>query len=156
MNFRITGLSPEPFRHLFELDDHELIQHRAIRVIADADSGFPDRIEMCEAKIGERVLLLNHICQPANSPYHATQAIYVRENAVKAYDRINEIPPVMRTRLLSLRAYSDAGMIIDAEVVQGTELEPAIERLFSHKAVAYIHAHNAGRGCYSGRIDRVS
>ncbi len=154
MDFRITGLSPEPFRHLFGLPDHELKQHRALRVIAE-DRGYPDRIEMCEAEIGESLLLLNHVCQSAETPYYATHAIYVREYAVAAYDRINEVPSVMRTRLLSLRAYNATGMIIGAEVVQGTDIEAAIERLFSDQNAAYIHAHNAGRGCYSGRIDRA-
>ncbi len=154
MDFRITGLSPEPFRHLFGLPDHELKQHRALRVIAE-DRGYPDRIEMREAEIGESLLLLNHVCQSAETPYYATHAIYVRENAVAAYDQINEVPSVMRTRLLSLRAYNATGMIIGAEVVQGTDIEAAIERLFSDQNAAYIHAHNAGRGCYSGRIDRA-
>ena len=154
MDFRITGLSPEPFRHLFALSDQELKQHRAVRVISDG-SGLPDRIEMCEAEAGERLLLLNHTCQTAESPYYTTHAIYVRENAVEAYDRINEVPVVMRKRLLSLRAFNDAGMIIGAEVVQGIEIEGAIERLFGDPDAAYIHAHNAGRGCYSGRIDRI-
>lgn len=154
MDFRITGLSPEPFRHLFGLSDHELKQHRALRVFAE-DRGYPDRIEMFEAEIGESLLLLNHVCQSAETPYYATHAIYVRENAVAAYDRINEVPSVMRTRLLSLRAYNATGMIIGAEVVQGTDIEAAIERLFSDQNAAYIHAHNAGRGCYSGRIDRA-
>lgn len=154
MDFRITGLSPEPFRHLFGLPDHELKQHRALRVIAE-DRGYPDRIEMCEVEIGESLLLLNHVCQSAETPYYATHAIYVRENAVAAYDRINEVPSVMRTRLLSLRAYNATGMIIGAEVVQGTDIEAAIKRLFSDQNAAYIHAHNAGRGCYSGRIDRA-
>ncbi len=154
MDFRITGLSPEPFRHLFGLPDHELKQHRALRVFAE-DRGYPDRIEMCEAEIGESLLLLNHVCQSAETPYYATHAIYVRENAVAAYDRINEVPSVMRTRLLSLRAYNATGMIIGAEVVQGTDIEAAIKRLFSDQNAAYIHAHNAGRGCYSGRIDRA-
>ena len=154
MDFRITGLSPEPFRHLFGLPDHELKQHRALRVFAE-DRGYPDRIEMCEAEIGESLLQLNHVCQSAETPYYATHAIYVRENAVAAYDQINEVPSVMRTRLLSLRAYNATGMIIGAEVVQGTDIEAAIKRLFSDQNAAYIHAHNAGRGCYSGRIDRA-
>ncbi len=154
MDFRITGLSPEPFRHLFDLPDHELKLYRAMRIIAD-DTGYPDRIEMCEAATGESLRLLNHVCQPAETPYYATHAIYVRENAVQAYDRINEVPPVMRTRLLSLRAYNRKGMIIGTEVVHGMETEDAIERLFSDENTAYIHAHNAGRGCYSGRIDRA-
>lgn len=154
MDFRITGLSPEPFRHLFGLPDHELAQYRAIRVIADA-TGYPDRIEMCEAAIGESLLLINRVCQPVESPYYASHAIFVRENATEAYNRINEVPCVMRTRLLSLRAYDEKGMIVNAELVQGTDIEGAIDRLFDYENAAYIHAHNAIRGCYSGRIDRA-
>ena len=154
MDFRITGLSPEPFRHLFGLPDHELAKHRAIRVIAD-DVNYPDRIGVREVAIGDSLLLLNHVCQPVESPYYATHAIYVHEHATEVYDRINEVPSVMRSRLLSLRAFNEKGIIIGAEVVQGTEVEGAIERLFSNENAAYIHAHNAARGCYSGRIDRA-
>ena len=32
---------------------------------------------------------------------------------------------------------------------------PLIERLFANPDVDYIHVHNARRGCYSGRVDRV-
>jgi hypothetical protein len=62
----------------------------------------------------------------------------------------------MRVRLLSLRAYDAAGMMLDADVVEGTEVEPIIERLFANPDVSYIHVHNAKQGCYSGRIDRAS
>lgn len=155
MNYRITGLSPEPFRHLFGLSDEELGAHGAIRYSASENSGFPDRVEMREAEPGETLLLINHECQPAATPYRATHAIFVREGAAEQYDRINEVPAVMRTRLLSLRAFSAEGMMLDADVVEGTEIEILIDRLFSNPNVVYIHAHNAKRGCYSGRIDRV-
>jgi hypothetical protein len=62
----------------------------------------------------------------------------------------------MRVRLLSLRAYDAAGMMLDADVVEGTEVEPLIERLFANPDVSYIHVHDAKQGCYSGRIDRAS
>ena len=55
MDYRITGLSPEPFRHLFGLPDDALAAHGAIRYIADAAPGFPDRIELRDAQPGERV-----------------------------------------------------------------------------------------------------
>ena len=58
-------------------------------------------------------------------------------------------------RLLSLRAFSDDGLMIDADVAEGTALEPVIMRMFANPAVSYIHAHNAKQGCYSGRIDRA-
>jgi hypothetical protein len=155
MNFRVTGLSPEPFRSLYGLSEEELARRGVLRFVADAASGFPDRIEMRHAAPGETVLLLNHVCQPAPTPYRATHAIYVREGAERAFDRVGEIPEVMRVRLLSLRGYDEAGMMVDADVVDGGQVEALIERLFADPRVAYIHAHNARRGCYSGRIDRA-
>jgi len=110
---------------------------------------------MRDALVGENLLLLNHVCQPANTPYRGTHAIFVREGAENAYDRVDEVPEVMGTRLLSLRAYSADGIMLDADAVDGKELEAVIARFFASPGVAYIHAHNAKRGCYSGRIDRA-
>ena len=155
MGFRISGLSPEPFRHLYGLSNEELEREGVKRYVADKRPGFPDRIEMRDADIGQRLLLLNHVCQPADTPYRATHAIFIREGAEETYDRIDEVPQVMRIRLLSLRAYDSSDMMVDADVVDGREIETIIGRLFGNTQVAYIHAHNAKRGCYSGRIERV-
>jgi hypothetical protein len=155
MIFRIKGLSPEPFRHLYGLSDKELATAGVKRYIADRNPGFPDRIEMRDGEPGETFLLINHVCQPADTPYRATHAIFVREGAERTFDRVDEVPEVMRIRLLSLRAFDEEGMMVDADVVDGMEIESLIERFFSNPKVAYIHAHNAKRGCYSGQIDRA-
>ena len=81
MNFRISGLSPEPFRHLFGLSEEELAQKGVKRYVADKKPGFPDRIAMRDVDLGERVLLLNHVCQPADTPYRATHAIFIGEGS---------------------------------------------------------------------------
>jgi Protein of unknown function (DUF1203) len=155
MSFRITGLSPEPFQHLYGLSEEELARHGVKRYVADEKPGFPDRIEMKDAEPGQTMLLINHVSQPADTPYHARHAIFVREGARQTYDRIGEIPEVMRCRLLSLRAFDEVGMMLDADVLDGANIEDAIERFFANPDVAYIHVHNAKRGCYSGRIDRA-
>lgn len=155
MAYRITGLSSETFRHLYGLCDRELARRGVKRYIADKQPGFPDRIEMRDASVGETLLLLNHVCQPAETPYRASHAIFVREGAEITYDRVDEVPEVMRSRLLSLRAYDSEGMMLDAEVLDGKDIEPVISRFFASPYIAYIHAHNAKRGCYSGRIDRA-
>jgi hypothetical protein len=155
MSYRITGLNAAPFVHLYGLTDEELLQHGVRRIVADACPGYPDRIEMRDALIGEKLLLLNHVCQPADTPYRASHAIFIREGALDNYDRVGEIPDAMRIRLLSLRAYDAAGMMLDADVVEGRECGALIRRLFDNPGVAYIHAHNAKRGCYSARIDRA-
>jgi hypothetical protein len=155
MAFRITGLSPEPFRRLFGLPDDELARLGVKRYVADKTPGFPCRVEMRDAEPGETVLLLNHVCQPADTPYRASHAIFVREGAAAAYDRVDEVPAVMRARLLSLRAFDADGMMLDADIVEGAAVEPLIARLLADADVSYIHAHYAKRGCYSGRIDRA-
>ena len=155
MAFRITGLPVEPFRHLFGLSEAELARLGVLRMVVDEVPGFPDRIEMREARLGDTVLLLKHVCQPAETPYRASHAIFIREGASDTYDRIDEVPEVMRGRLLSLRCYDAKGMMVDADVVEGRSVEAAILKFFAKSEVAYIHAHNAKRGCYSGRIDRA-
>ncbi|MGU3307508.1 DUF1203 domain-containing protein [Pseudomonas sp. M5A4_2d] len=155
MVFRITGLSPEPFQSLFGLPDQELSSLGIKRYIVDSNPGFPDRIEMKDAELGQSVLLLNHVSQAAKTPYHTSHAIFIREWATQAYDAVDQIPESMRIRLLSLRAFTDDGMMLDADVADGIAIEPVITRMFANPEVSYIHVHNAKQGCYSGRIDRA-
>jgi hypothetical protein len=155
MTFRITGLPPERFRHLFGLSDGELIQHGVVRMVADAKPGYPDRVALRDAEIGERLLLLNYTHQPADNPYRASHAIFVLEGAEEAYDQAGKVPEVMRSRSISLRAFDERDLMIDADLAQGIGLEAAIGRLMANSRVAYLHAHYAKRGCYAARIDRA-
>jgi hypothetical protein len=155
MSFRITGLSPEPFRHLFGLSDTELAAKGAKRYRADKSPGFPDRIEIRDAHPGETLLLLNYTHQPADSPYHASHAIFVLEGAQQRYDQIGEIPTAMRIRTLSLRAFDNDHFIVNADLAEGAKAESVIQRFFDDPKVAYIQAHYAKYGCYAGRIERA-
>ena len=155
MAYRITGLSPEPFRHLFGLSDAELAAQGARRCIANATPGFPDRVEMRDARPGESLILVNHVHQPADTPYRSAHAIFVREGADAPYDRVNEVPDVLRVRMLSLRAFDTDHMMVDADLVDGREVEALIARLLADPRTAYIHAHYAKPGCYAGLIARA-
>ena len=154
MSFRITGLAPDPFRHLFGMTDEELAKHGAKRYVADTKPGFPDRIELRDAEPGETVILLNYVHQPANNAYRASHAIFVREGAEVAYDRTNDVPDAMRARQLSLRAFDAEHLMVDAELVSGGGIEEVIERFFADPKIAYLQAHYAKRGCYAARIER--
>ena len=155
MTFRITGLDPEPFRHLYGLSDVELAAHGVTRHIVDQKPGFPDRIEVRDLELGETALLLNYMHQPAETPYRASHAIFVREGAETAYDEVGRIPEALRVRPLSLRAFDADHMMVDADVVDGRDAEALIERLLASPQVAYIQAHYAKRGCYAARIERA-
>jgi len=157
MSFIVSGLPVEPFRPLFGLSDEALADLGVIRRTVDAEVGFPCRITLEDAKPGQTVLLLNYEHQPADTPYRARHAIYVSEQAGESRRAVNEVPGALRVRkAISLRAFDEAGMMLDAEVAPGAELEPAIERLLAIPGVAYLHAHNAAMGCYAARIDRAS
>jgi hypothetical protein len=155
MAFRIRGLSPEPFRHLFGLDDAALAAAGAQRYVVDQMPGFPDRIEVRDLQPGETALLLNYVHQPADTPYRASHAIFVREGATEAYDAVDRIPEAIRIRPISLRAFDAAGAMVDADLLDGRDMEAAIARMFALPEVAYLHAHYAKRGCYAARIDRA-
>jgi hypothetical protein len=155
MPFRFTGLSPEQFTPLFALSDSELAARGMRRMVADARPGFPCRVSLEDAQVGERLILLPFVHQPAHSPYKASGPIFVREDARKAFDHADEIPPVLTGRLLSLRAYDADDQIVEADVVEGATVKAAIERFFARDDVRYIHVHNAKRGCYSCRVDRA-
>jgi Protein of unknown function (DUF1203) len=155
VSFQIRGLPASQFTHLFGLSDEELAKHDAIRKVADRMPGFPCRVSLRDAELGEPVLLLNYEHLPVANPYRSRYAIYVRENAPDTQLEMNEIPEVLRTRLLSVRAFDEAGMLIEAEVLQGTELAAAVDRMFARKDIAFLHAHNAKPGCFAARIDRA-
>lgn len=154
MRFRISGLPAEPFAELFTLSDEALAERRAMRVMADTAHGYPCRISLTDAAPGQSLILLNYEHQPVNSPFRSTHAIYIREGE-EQFDRVDEVPEQLRRRLLSVRGFDAKGMLRDADVAQGTALEPLIERLFADENVAYLHIHMARPGCYAARVDRA-
>ena len=155
MTFRATGLPLSPFEPLFALSDSELAERGMARMVVDEKPSFPCRVTLEDAEMGEHVILLPFEHQPAHSPYRSSGAIFVRERAAKPFDAVDVVPPVLRGRMLSLRAYDAQDCMVDADVVAGDAVEEAIERFFARDDVGYIHVHNARRGCFACRIDRA-
>ena len=155
MSFRIRGVPEDTFRHLFSLTDKELASHGATRCIADAKPGYPCRVTLRDADIGETLILDSFEHHTVNGPFRASGPIFVRESATEAYDNVNEIPELLQRRTLSVRAYTRSGIMKDANVIDGKALEATIERFFSNEAVGYLHVHNARRGCFMCHVDRL-
>ena len=155
MDFRITGLPAAPFRHYFALTDAELAVSNAVRRVVDAKPGAPCRVGLVDAEPGEEVLLVNFEHLPVNSPYRSRHAIYVRRLATETFDRVNEVPPALRARLLAVRAFDARHMMIGCDVAEGAVVEPLIERLLSDPEAEYLHVHFARAGCYAARVTRA-
>jgi hypothetical protein len=154
MSYVIQGIDPAPFRPLYGLDDAALAQAGAIRMIADKTPGFPCRITLEDAEPGEALLLINHEHLPVDTPYRSCHAIFIRDGAEAAARFEDAVPEQLARRLLSVRAFDAAGMMTDADVLEGTELDAAIGRMFADPAVAWLHVHNAKRGCFAAEVRR--
>jgi len=154
MSYRIAGLPMAPFAPLFALDDAGLTAFRAHRVRANASHGFPCRVSLRDADMGEDLILLHHVSHDVATPFRAAFAIYVRQDAQEPAPFIDSLPPVFEGRTLSLRGYDEAGMLRDATLAAPGDADGAIRTLFAGEEIAYIHAHNAAHGCFAARIDR--
>ena len=154
-SFRLTGLDHHQFEPLFDLSADRLAELGAIRVIAASDFGSPCRISLEDARAGDEMLLLPWEHQPADSPYRSSGPIYVRRGVSRRTLAVGEVPPYVTRRLVSIRAYDEQHMMVDANVCDGQSVAAEIGRQFEEDRVVYIHLHNAKRGCFSCRVDRV-
>nr|QIQ10596.1 hypothetical protein LJIDIMOD_00041 [uncultured bacterium] len=153
-NFKIQGLDHEIFSPLFALSDEELAKRNIVRKTVDKAYAFPCRVSLEDAEIGESVLLLSFEHLKTDSPYNSTGAIFIRENARTKEIAENEIPDILIRRLLSLRAYDKNEAMIQADVINGTELKNVLHQWLENTDIDYIHIHNAKPGCYSCLVKR--
>jgi hypothetical protein len=153
-SFQLAGIDHEQFEPLFQLSDEQLQRYGAVRRFVSNSPGYPCRISLQDAEVGEELLLLPYEHQPAASPYRASGPIYVRRDAKRRTLAVGEMPSYVTSRLISVRAYDSAHMIIAASVCEGMLVAQEIERLF-HEQVSYIHLHNAKRGCFSCKVNRA-
>lgn len=153
MAYIVRGIDPEPYRELFGLPDEELASRGVIRMTV-TDPTFPCRVSLTDRAIGEKVLLLNHVSHDVANPYRAAHAIFVTEAEQQPAEYVDEVPPVFKPRVLSLRGFDKDGMMAEAILTQPGEADAGIRRLFDNPEIETIHAHNATRGCFAAKIER--
>jgi hypothetical protein len=154
MTYRISPLDRAHFAPLFAMDDEELAQHAAIRVVADADRGYPCRIALDDARSGDRLILMNYASPPFRGPYATRYAIYVGEASREPEPFIDRLPPCFNHRALSLRAFGSDELVVTARLAEPGNTDSAIGDLLADDRVVYIMAHYAAYGCFAARIDR--
>lgn len=153
--FQMIALPAERFAPYFAKTDAELRALGAARVAVDEKPGFPCRVSLADAEVGESVLLLTFTHHDVASPYRSAGPIFVRPGVATAQPAVNEIPLMFNHRLLSVRGYDAAAMLLAADVVRGSELDGAIGSLFADRRIAYLHIHNAKPGCYNCSVIRA-
>ena len=153
-NFQIAAIQSTQFKGLFDLEEPALAKLGAVKMIVETKPGYPCRVSLEDANIGEEVILFPFQHHSTTSPYQATGPIFVRKKAPTATLKVNEIPFFLNHRFLSLRGYDGNGMMVDAKTIEGTFLKTAITGLFSNKTIEYLQIHNASYGCYMCQVNR--
>jgi len=155
MSFQITALPGEKFAGLRDLSPEQLEQRGIRKVTADCVPGYPCRVSLHDAAIGESLFLLNYVHHDEATPYRSSHAILVREAARQAYPAVGEIPEVLAVRIISVRAFDRAHDMIDADIVDGGMLADRITAMLENENAAYLHLHYAKPGCFAVRVDRA-
>lgn len=154
MTYQISGLQPRHFSDYWTMSEAELSARNIQRVRADTNRGYPCRISLQDADVGELLLLLPFVHHDVQGPYRASGPIFVRQAAKESAMLTDEVPLAFRRRLISLRAYDTAGMMRGCDVVEGADLDAAIKVQLHDETTAYLHLHNARPGCFAARVDR--
>ena len=153
--FRLVGIDHAVFERWFDLTDAQLKARHAERRVATASHGFPCRVSPQDAREGEELLLLPYEHHPADSPYRASGPVFVRRGAQQRRLAPGDVPDYVTSRLISVRAYDAAQMLVAATVCDGPQVADEIARRFEDPNVAYIHLHNAKPGCFSCLVVRA-
>jgi hypothetical protein len=155
MKFKIKALDHKEFESLFELSDIELEKQGIKRMVVNEKPGYPCRVSLEDADIGEEVILVSHEFHKANSPYQSQGPIFIRKGIqTKELDN-NEIPKMLNHRLLSFRGYDKNGFMKGATTDKGINTRKVIEQIFENTDIEYIHIHNSSPGCYNCEVRRI-
>jgi hypothetical protein len=155
MTYRIEALPLEPFVRFLGMTDQELAEVGARRMIADTPNSAPCRVSLIDAAPGEALILVPYEHLPdAGSPYRQSGPVFLREAAQPSAPFVGAVPDQLSRRLLSVRAFDGASMMLDADVVEGADLDGRLRGLLSDPAVEQVQIHTARRGCYLARAVR--
>src|SRR5262249_33608664 len=106
-------------------------------ITVDSPESSPCRHCLRWAQPGERVVLFPYTAIPSGQPYCETGPIFVHANDCQRYGATNEYPADFRNGRV-FRAYDSNYNIIDAQVVDGSEPEVVLERLFQNSETTFV------------------
>jgi hypothetical protein len=153
VNFRNIGPWGKRLSNLFAHFDTELAWQNAVRQIAAAhDPGDGRRISP-ESTAGDELVPVNDQRRTAHSAYRIRFASYVSKGQ-QTCSGIDKIPEQLRLRALAVHAFDANAMTVGFEVVEGRDLEAAIERQLANPGTTYLRIHSALRGCFAAQVER--
>jgi len=117
-------------------------------VLADAKPGYPCRLSLQDAEPGEELFLVSYSPFSKANPYRETGPVFIRKNGRVADLEINQLPAIVRSRQVVVRAYDATGTLVAAEPSQGNEASHQIQQFLADPGVEFVHIRAAITGCF--------
>ena len=142
------------------LPDVDTLPEGAVRTVTARDGGYPCRRCLRDAAVGDVLTLLPYDPFLGTSPYRQPGPVYVHaegcapDAAELTPGEGGPVPRQLASRQVSVRAFTDRHLMVDAAVTDGADLGPVAERLLAASRTAYLHVHFAAPGCFAVRVER--
>lgn len=123
-----------------------------------SQGGEPCRHCLRGAEPGEQMLLLSwHLPRPRGI-YWTPSPIFLHAKPCLAWAESDVIPPIVRERLISLRAYDAEGMCLYdlGHVSEGNAADVPLARALADARVEFINVHTAKPGCLLCQVERLA
>lgn len=121
---------------------------------ADQHPGYPCRQCLQDASVGDELILVSYDPFTTDSEYRSASPIFLHRTPCTPVPGGPDLPDQLTLRQLSVRSFDTDEMMIDAAVIDGSELGEAIAGFFDNEESHTIHVHNATRGCWAVAVDR--
>ena len=120
-----------------------------IVVHADTNPGYPCRQCLRDAEVGEALLLVSHDPFLGSTPYRSPSAIFIHREPCGSPASLVGIAEQQRRRQLSVRAFDRHELMVQAHVIDGTDLDQALNDLLVNSEIDRVDVHNAPQGCWA-------
>ena len=119
-------------------------------------TGAPCRHCLRDAEEGEELLLGSYRMPRPQGIYWTPSPIFVHARTCQQFARINEVAPIVRNRLVSIRAYDrDDLCIYDlGHAGDGNEIDGPLMHALEDRRTAFVNIHTAKPGCVLCRVER--
>lgn len=118
---------------------------------------FPCRHCLSLVPEGETALLGSYTLPRPQGIYWTPSPIFVHAESCRRYETDDEIAPIVRARLISVRAYDDADQCLYdlGHVCEGGEADAPLRRALDDARTSFVNVHTAKPGCLLCRVDRA-
>jgi hypothetical protein len=149
----IDAETADRFRRSGVDDGGNPIQRRVIET-----PGAPCRQCLQNALVGEEMLLLSwHLPRPQGI-YWTASPIFLHADRCPFFAEADTVAPILTTRLISVRAYDNAGMCLYdlGDVAEGVEpVSFLLHRALGDDRTDFVNVHTARPGCLLCQVEQV-